>query len=343
MAAKRTPRVYALTGAETLLAREKIAELKSLAGADGTDAYDFEEVDGASLSASAVLDTVATVPFLAPRRLVIVSRADKIKDAEATRLAQSFEKLPETSLLVFVFDPQEDERRVPAAEKTIVAAADQVVKCVAPAASAFIVELQKRAEKLGSRLDRGAASKLAEMTSHNLTDAIAELEKCALYANTSPITGDIVVMVAAPSQEWEVFKMLDAISAGNLGTALENLRRLVRDSGRIEEAAVRSLFPMIHRQLRLLWQARACIDANQSPAKAEGILVKRHNLAAANEYARSRVLDTARRLPIDVIAAMLRALSDADLRLKGQLPAAFPKETVERMVVEMCETAAVLR
>ncbi|MGI8923951.1 MAG: DNA polymerase III subunit delta [Fimbriimonadales bacterium] len=339
MASKKDlSRVYAITGAESLLVREAVADLKIRAGADGADAFDYAELDGTWATASEIIDAVATVPFLAERRTLLVGRADRFKPDEARHLGERLDRLPATSLLILVFDSQEDERKGSPAETALlpmVSKVGEVIKCATPMSAALVSDLQKRADAMGAKLDRAAAVALAEMTSNSLSEAAAELEKCSLYASGGTIDRTIVAKVATPSKDWEVFKMLDAVCAGNLGPALEHLRRLLSETSKIEDAAMRSLFPMMHRQLRILWQAKASETAN-----GVGVFVKRHNFATASEYVQGRSRATVRNLSLDSIAKMMRQLAEADMRLKGQLPAAFPRETLERMLFEMCEIAA---
>ena len=103
---------------------------------------------------------------------------------------------------------------------------------------------------------------------------------------------------------------------------------------------MRGLFPQLHRQLRLLWQAKVCALEKARPETADDLLPKLHNLATAHTDVRGKSIKMAAKLSLGQISEMMRCVVDADMRLKGQLAGAFPLETVERMLAEMCQIAA---
>jgi DNA polymerase III delta subunit len=331
-------RVYVVTGMEPLLVREAVGRLKEAAGASESDAFDLLEVDGGRASASEILNSVGTTPFLAERRTVIVSRANRLAAAEAETLCRSLASLPQTALLILVFEPTDDPRKPSNGDRALVAEAKKLgehIDCAGFNRTAFTQELKRRAVEKGAKLAPDGVTALGEVTSHFLTDAVAELDKCLLYAEGAPITREIVLKVAASSREYKVFQLLDAVCAGKLGPALANLKYLLSEASSPQEAAMRSLLPMLHRQLRMLWQAKACLDEKIAPTNAAHLLPQQHNLASANEYARDQAVKLAGRLSFDQISNMTRTLLETDMRLKGQLAAAGVRETLERMLAEL--------
>lgn len=342
MVDKKLERIYAISGSESLLIREALHELKTRAGADEADGFDYLELDGANTTAAEIVAAASTIPFLAQRRTVPVFRPNKLSETDVEALISALPKIPETALLIMYFEPTND-RSVSAAEKKLIAAAKKngaALDCKTPSGD-FLKILQKRAAEWDSKLQSDAAAALREMTSESLTDAVAELEKCSLFVGRGgTITADVVRKIASPSREWQVFKMMDHICAGKTGLAHRELNSLLGSGSNTVEVALRNLFPMLQRQLRLLWQAKGCAAERLAPGAAPHITTKQYGLASASDYARSRARDAASKLSFSQIAAMMRVLTEADMRLKGLLPSAFAVETLERLVVEMTGIAA---
>jgi DNA polymerase III delta subunit len=102
------PAVVALYGSERVTILEELNKLLDATGANEDGAFDYAELDGRSTTANEILDACATAPFLAPRRTVVVRRAQKLDKASSTAVAKALGAVPTTALLVLVFDPDEE-------------------------------------------------------------------------------------------------------------------------------------------------------------------------------------------------------------------------------------------
>ncbi|MCH8273948.1 MAG: DNA polymerase III subunit delta [Armatimonadetes bacterium] len=342
-------RVYALTGGELLLIREALAELKRKAGVDGDESFDLTELDGAAVGAAEIAAAVTTAPFLAERRTVVVRRADRLRVEEAESLAAVLPKLPKSALLILAFENPPDPRSRAKKQSPLIPVARECgseIRCGPPNRRDLLQKLRTRAQEENVKFGPGAAELLADLTGDDLTEATGELEKVVIVTPAEGVIDKKVVQhTVMPSREWRVFHLLDAVCAGRTGSALRQMGLLLRMAPRIDSAAMRDLFPMVHRQLRLIWQARACRDAaiRTDSAASDAFCPRHHNwpeAARRSGFVRDKIRGMAPRLSLTQLAAMFRSLAEADMRLKGQLPGAFPRETVERMVVEMCRTAA---
>lgn len=335
------PPVIALYGSERVTLLEELRRLTDAVGAAEDGGFDYSELDGRSVGAVEVLDACATAPFLAERRTVVVRRANRLDKANSVSLAKALGSVPTTALLILVLEPEEDVKDL--SKDPLVTAAAKVGKaiaCESPQGAALVRELMERARRSGGEISKPGAEALAQVVSGSLTLATAELEKLLLYAGKDKVDEQMVRRVASPSQSWKVFELLDAVIQARLGVALENLRYLLEETASPQEAAMRYLLPQLHRQVRLLWQARACLDENLSPENATHLLPKGRNLANAHSFVRGKLTQAARGLTLAQIAAMLRCILEADIRLKGQLASASARETLERLLAEMCEIAA---
>jgi hypothetical protein len=106
--------------------------------------------------------------------------------------------------------------------------------------------------------------------------------------------------------------------------ALRQLRILVGSPSRAEDAAFRSILPNVGRTLRLVWQARLCLDEGVSPDGAPDevrrLFPPKPNLAAEKPFVQGKVMRLARTVNLASLTRCLAVLSEADARLKGILP-----------------------
>lgn len=335
-------RLLLLYGEEETLRRRALFELIHRVAPDGDD-YDLENLDAGDRSPADWLAATATIPFLSERRVVVVRNLLRADPPESSALGA----VPDHALLVLVADESGgDEQKLARSlqkwQKAVQGAGGRLLGFDSDPkqlASALSEELSR----LGKTMSPSTLQVLTEMVGGSLSRGVQELEKLALYVGDAPAIRETDVRaVTVPSREWNVFALIDAVLAGEAGGALRHLRVLVGTVGKPEEAAFQSLFPLLTRAFRLLWQARLCVEAGvRQPASAPEALRSqfpdRPNLAKEKDYAQQKAMRAAQRVDLDTIAYCLRLLSDADARIKGLLPGYSTSETLERMVFDMID------
>jgi len=174
---------YLGVGAEPLLRDDALEAIRIAALADGPSDFDYERLDGETVTGAALLDAVGTLPVLAPRRLIVLREPESTR-AKARGLADSLGEAlvalkdsRDTVLVVLAEKVDGRSRWV----KAFGSAA--VVRCDPPrkgsALSAFIAA---EASRQGIHLDRAAIALLAERTGPQLLVLRQEIAKAALFA-----------------------------------------------------------------------------------------------------------------------------------------------------------------
>lgn len=343
-------------------AEARKAAVESLLRAAGLqeDDMDLESIIADSRSVAEWIGAACMVPFLADRRAVIVRNVLRI-DFRKTHpevkldknhpLVRNFAELPDSALLVLVADEEikeEDNRGKPTPQET---AWVKLMGLVGGTVHRFDVpkdnlekHVRERATALGKKLSPRAAKLLLEMTANKLGAAHAELEKLALYVGDHPeIREEDLKAVVTPDHEYNVFRLVEAVTAGQVVPALTLLRTLFGKIDKISDEAFGRLFPPLHRQFRLLWQARACIEAGCTPAapnpQAARAFPKSPNLAGEKDWLQGKLMNAARPLSFAKLQTCLEILQDADAKLKGQRPATNnPYETIEQAIITLTQT-----
>lgn len=305
------------------------------------------------------LGAALTVPFFADRRTFIIrniGRLDPTKVWDEPIGAKhpgvrALKELPETSLVLLVADDElgdEDRQRRLA---TCVGHWSKIVTAAGGKVGSFQVDPSKTAEliredaaKFGKKISPKAVTTLTMLVSSKPSLATSELAKAALYSGDAPEISERDVLTAVtPDLEYNVFKLLDAIIAGQSGEAVRQMRTLFGQTTNLMEQALSRVFPVFLNQFRQIWQARFCLDSGTNPAKPSAeveLWLGSKKLSSEPDWRQRKAVGAARRLSLDQIGACIKALSDAEAELKGQKASFSADETLERMTLSMCSVCS---
>lgn len=339
-------RVVMLYGDETYL-RERALESIYRVGEISKDDFDLENFDAGAADADRWISAAGTAPFLSDRRTVVVRHMYR-SDPDSVRKEQ-LKALPASARLILVFD---DEIRLDEASAKSLKITNGWKKLVEldgggayefkSSPNSFGPLVKEAVSAQQKTITPAAIEALTEMSGGNASHALAELEKVFLYVGReNRITESDVRAVVVTSREYNVFKMIDSIVASQPAEALKQLQILVGSAQKAEEAAFRQILPMVSRQLRLLWQGRTCVEAKCQPGSAPDSVLRQFpekpNLGKEAPFRQSSVMNAARRVSFAQLSACMSILSDTDSRLKGALASFSAMDTLERMVLDMCQ------
>ena len=337
-------RLIVLGGTEEFLVRSALHELLSEAGL-ARDDFDLETFSGDGSGVGQWFASAGTAPFLAERRAVIVRNALRAKLEEVSDA--SIKSLPPSALMILVMDEDATDTR-PAGgakkrnfEKLVTSSGGDVINFAAdPKQAKEKVRAQIIAK--GKTIAPNALDALIEMTGGSLSRSMEELEKLLLFSQSSAISEHDVRSIVVASREWNVWRMIDALTVGDVGESLKQVRVIIASKGKVEDTAFSQLFPLIGRQLRLLMQGRLCVEAGCQPQSApdevRANFPAKPNLASESPYRQNSVMRAARNLSLPQIAKAMAILNEADSRLKGMGTSFSGMDTIERLVFELSVT-----
>jgi DNA polymerase III subunit delta len=200
--------------------------------------FNVERLYGAETRVDNLIDSVQTLPMMAPRRVVIINEADKLlipkresaaAEAELERLETFIQNAPSHATVVFVCGQLDMRRRV---VKLLLKLA-QVVDCGTIESAADAERWVKaRAAREGVTIEPAAVKALVERVGLDLTRLRSGLERVSLYAMGQPaITASDVKQSVSPGPEvQEDFGIANAIKRNDVRTALRELT-LALDGG----------------------------------------------------------------------------------------------------------------
>jgi DNA polymerase-3 subunit delta len=286
----------------------------------------LSQFDGRRLKFDALVSACEAMPFLAERRLVIVSDLLKHQKAgkERDELRAYLERVPESCELVFVENDDVDKRNGIFVYLKKINAAQEFL----PLRGAELTRwLNERARHLRVKLQPAAAQRLIELVGEQSRALVNELEKLAAYVGTGgAITPAEVDLLVSDAQEQNLFAFIDDLALRRRGPALRALRSLLDDG----QAGI-YLLTMIARQVRILLNVQELAAKRARPEEIAS------QLGLAPFLVR-KALEQARGFAPHELAALHERLIEIDHATKtgrGDIEAAL-----EVLVVEACQQTA---
>jgi len=305
---KATPTFYVFHGSDSLTRQEKIAELCQRLSSEGMAELNIVRLDGGKTTLEEVRQACTALPFLASRRLVIItgllSRLNRKGDAFLEGLLALLPRLPETTRLILAEEEALNDHPV-------VKLAQQhergYVYCFEPpSASALPAWIEKRARHHGGEIEPAAARRLAESVGTDLRLLDQEILKLIAYAGAGrAVTVADVEKLVPYVKEAVIFDLVDALGQRDGRHAAATLQQLL-DEGKEADYI---LF-MVVRHFRLLTQVKALKNAGENSASIAARL-RLHTFPARKLYEQANNFTT------EQLEQVHRQLLKTDVQVKS--------------------------
>jgi DNA polymerase-3 subunit delta len=327
--------LYILSGEDDYSINEEIKVIKNCIGDESLLAINTTVLDGRKLSAEQLVAVAETVPFLAPKRLVIVSgllerfqsRAIRVKKREtsvATLDPEPFghclNSLPSSTELVLI------ENQVTKSNPLL-----KQIASVAQLRSFPILRGEALSRWIKNRVDKGSGSispraveLLGRLVGGNLWIMASEIDKLALYTSGRQISEDDISTVVGYVQQANVFAMVDAILEFRPRLAQESLQKLLK-----EGVSSSYLLFMLLRQARLVLRARELKRLDRTSGQIQQAL----NLSS--EFLLRKTIKQASGYSFERLREIYQKLLETDLDIKtGRRNAEL---ALNILAIELCQ------
>lgn len=252
--------LFLFTGEETLLLYEQTNSWKKAFKEKYEGDINLITIDGLETEVGDIISQIEAMPFLGDKRLIFIeglpeepktkntdkiNKKDEAREQELKKLSDFLEKIPESSVVVFV-QSKPDKRK--GLYKKIVQLGE--VKEFEPlGGSALNQWIQKRIQKYNTSIDLNSAEYLISLTGQNLWKIDQELKKLGSYCHGVSVDRKSIDHLVIPTIEANVFHLTDALGARDHKKAIQNLHRSMSAGENL-----RQVFYMIVRQFRLFLQ-----------------------------------------------------------------------------------------
>lgn len=250
-----------------------------------------------------VLEDLQTLPFLAPRRVVLIRDADKFISAAREKLERYAEKPSPTGVLMIECRAFPKTTRL---YKAIESARGVLHECRRLNARGLGEFVLSRAQGYQKRMPREVAGLLVDLIGADQGLLANEVEKLATYVGRRPeITVQDVRDLIGQSREEKIFAVMDAAGAGDLPAALRLWSAVLATD---PAAAYRAAGGLAFVLRKWLAAHELLVDGQTIPAIAPKVMM----------WGRERELDALlRRLPAAHVRRLLAQLATVDSQAKS--------------------------
>ena len=314
MEPEKKPVIYVFHGDDELAITEAIGSLKARLGDPSIVDMNLTTLDGRSFSIEDFETASKSMPFVADRRLIVVSHplAYMSHEPNRSRLLALLEQIPEQNAVVLVeYRPLLIEREKRQGKTHWLQAWGKTM-----GATVFIKEfmvlrgsqltgwIMERARQAGGQFEPRAAGLLASLVGDDLRLADQEITKLLTYVNYErPVEEKDVNELTPLLEERNVFELVDALGNRDRKTAIGVFHQLLVDQDQLR------IFSMVVRQFRLLLLTREIMDHNGMEADIASRL-KLHPFVAR------KIISQARRFSQNQLDMIYHLLLEIDSETK---------------------------
>jgi len=316
---KKQNLVFVIAGEEESLVNSECDKLIDVLLTPEQRVTGLFKAEPAQVSALDVLDELRTLPFLTEKRVVLIKGADKFVSENRPVLEKYFDKPCPTGILVLTVTNWDARtklaKKLPKVGKLI--RVTQPKKWQLPQRL-----LQYSSDAHGKKLNTAAAEILIELTGDDLVRLYGEIDKLALFVDAEKtITAKHVEALIGHNRLFNAFAVIDAITAGKVGQAVNQLRMMFAE----DKSAEFSVVGAFAFHFRRMFEAKVLLDKGIRPDE----IAKRLHIWSNKD---SFFLQL-RRIHLKKIGLTLQKLADIDYAIKtGRTKAPV---AVEQLVVSL--------
>jgi len=308
--------VYVLHGSDAFLCDTHRQELLARLVGDADPQTCVASYD-ATAELARVLDDLRTLPFLAPRRVVIVRDADAFVATHRQALEAYLDAPVETASLVLMVSSWPKNTRL----HKRVEAVGETIDCAPPKDSNAGAWLKEAVARRHKRIAPDATELLIQWVGPDRALIEAETEKLALYAGsretiTLADVSALVTSTAGPTP----FALADALTAGDAAAALTALGQMLTVRG--DEFRALGL---------IAWHLRRVVRVQQMLAAGKSADAAMRIVRVPNS--RGQFTELLKRRPIAKLIGDFRRILAADRAMKT---GAAPQAALQQLVVGLC-------
>lgn len=344
MPEKRANWIYLFHGEDELSSREAVQGLITRMKDSPMWEFNVATFDGGKLILSELMSTCQTVPFMADRRMVVVTNlishlatapsGSSREDAQPGRSSRGGKKVLLDELLGFLPTVPEFCRLV-FLEGQLILDRDPVLRSIQTQGGfvkAYRLEerglvgwIRDRARKAGCGISPEAVDELAAAVGPNARLLNGEIVKLATYCQDRSVGFEDVRALVGDARKANVFTMVDALGRREPGVALQELRRLLSEGDHPMRVVA-----MVIRQFRLLIQVKEMSEAGASPDE----IVKGAGVPFRGV---TKLQLQARNFSFPQLERAYRQLLDFDIQVKTG--AREPEAALELLIMELVRAA----
>ncbi|WP_127836412.1 DNA polymerase III subunit delta [Clostridium prolinivorans] len=256
---------YIFCGTEEALIKETIDIIVNKNVQESFKELNYVQFDGLTADAFNIVNTCETIPFISDKKVVVVYRANFLKeneDQESKKKLEIITKYIENPakhcilIMYYIFD--DDREKISDNLKKIDKKA-----CVVKFNKLTGQNLEKKVKKIfedkGKNIGNFELKLFCESLENNMNIIKNEVEKLCMYAFERDITKEDILKLLPPKTDNDIFNLVDSISSKKIEKALNIFNELIFKGEKIPY-----ILYMIERQFNILLQIKIGIESGKN-------------------------------------------------------------------------------
>ncbi|HET6372488.1 MAG TPA: DNA polymerase III subunit delta [Candidatus Polarisedimenticolia bacterium] len=247
------PSVLVITGRDSFTREWLLSGLRGALVPAGFEAFNYASFSGEDVVGEDLILSAGMLPMGGSHRMLVVRRAERIRDRELPALARYASSPSSSTCLCLVCEGSE--------KATLASALGAGATCLdlpAPRDYQLARWLEEQARRLDLPLDSDAARTLAEIAGEDFVGAMSQMQTAALAA-AGRITKKSIERQLTQAKDTNLFHFADAVLSREPARAIGILRDL-HDAGHTGYAILASLTSQLRRFLKM----RARVEGGES-------------------------------------------------------------------------------
>jgi DNA polymerase-3 subunit delta len=310
--------IYVIVGKDRFLVEQQIAGLVRQILKPEEVQMCLWRAEADKVSAAEVFDDLRTLPFLAKRRVVVLTDADDFVSNNRELLERYFENPATTGVLILAVSTWPSNTRL-AKSLPKVGQLIEVSQLKSKTLAAYISDYAK--QQYGKNLSFNAAYLLMELAGDEPGSLCSEIDKLAVYTNAAKaITEKDIAALVGRNRVFSAFEVIDSMTAGRMAEAIEKLRMMFQSDGDAEYTVVGAF----------AWHFRRMFSASAMLQKGDSPEVVSKKLRIWN---RDEFFGTLKKMTLEQTGNCLRQLTEIDYDIKTGRATA--QTAIEAMIVSL--------
>ena len=243
--------VYLFYGNENYLKEDISKKLRNRLIDSAYRELNYNVFYGEKLPINEVINDLETLPMVSKHKLLVIKEAEKINKNDETKLIDYFNRLSlknNFSTLIIIYKESRPNKELITAIKRAGIAVNFSITDKAKLA----LWIKSKFRQSNKKITQEALFYLQSIVGSDLGRLFSEVEKIDIYAKDQKIIEKEDVMITiGGSEAVNIFKVLDSLGDKDIKNAIDGLVKL--NQGNLHHLAI---FAMIHRQIKLILQAK---------------------------------------------------------------------------------------
>ena len=320
--------LYVFHGEETFLLNHYLQRLHNALLDELTESFNYHRFNSESFDLQRFADAVENLPMMAEHTMVQVDDIDlfKLPEDVRTKLTEILSDIPEYCTVALVYETSEfkPDKRQKKLWDTL--CKGEIVEFAKQNQRDLAVWITRHFAAKNKSISVELCNYLIEITDGTMTMLAGEISKIAAYSGSDTICKADIDAVTEPVLDAVVFRMTDQLAAGEYGSALLTLQKLLK----MQQEPI-GILGAIGGHLRRLSTARILLEHGGNATQLQKLC------APLADYPARKAMESARRFGPHFLAKASELVLETDRQMKTSYD--DPNRLLEMLILQLAQEA----